>query len=66
MSLRTEQIVAVLISTPIAIVAGIAASAVVADNDKMAIIAGAGVAVLALIQIIVGSTKRLMSSFWIP
>ncbi len=57
MSLRTKQIVAILISTPIAIVAGIAASAVVADNDKMAIIAGAGVAILALIQIFVGLHK---------
>ena len=57
MSLRTKQIVAILISTPIAIVVGIAASAVVANNDRMAVIAGAGVVVLTLIQIIVGLHK---------
>ena len=57
MSLRTKHVVAILLSTPIAIVAGIAASAVVAHNDRMAIIAGIGVAVLALIQILVGLHK---------
>ena len=57
MSLRAKQVVAILISTPIAIVAGIAASAVVADTDKMAIAAGIGVAVLAVIQIFVGLHK---------
>ena len=57
MSLRTKQVVAILISTPIAIVAGIAVSAVVVDNDGMAIIAGVAVAFLALIQIFVGLHK---------
>ena len=57
MTLRTKQVLAIFLSTPIAVGTGVASSAALAGDGRMALFAGIGVLILVVIQILVGLHK---------